>query len=249
MSATKNKPAKSENESRLSDATYQRLLDDILSGRRRPGAPLSELALTRELKVSRTPVHLAILQLIKDGLVEQEPNCRPVVRGFTARDVHEMFEMRILLEGETARLAATRMKRVALDKLLRLHQKLGARKNRASWLKSWVDYDETFHRTIAEGAANARLASDVLRYRLLHRGLNVIGFAEDQAPLDTLRGAVDEHARILDALAVNDPEAARDAMRVHLRNWQRFFASLFDRDSDSLAGSPNLILFDETVSS
>ena len=60
-------------DNRLSDVVYERLLEDILSGRRRAGEPLSELALTKILKVSRTPVHNAMLQLIKDGVRQTGP--------------------------------------------------------------------------------------------------------------------------------------------------------------------------------
>ena len=97
-------------DNRLSDVVYESLLEDILSGRRQAGEPLSELALTKVLKVSRTPVHNAMLQLIKDGLVKQDPNCRPVVMGVESKDIIEIYEMRILLEGETAYQAATRMR-------------------------------------------------------------------------------------------------------------------------------------------
>ena len=101
----------------LTRTVYEQLLEDILSGRRRPGEPLSELALPRELGVSRTPVHNAMLQLTKNGLINQLRNCRPVLRGLTHKDIHQMFEMRILLQYEAARLAASRMDAAPLGRL------------------------------------------------------------------------------------------------------------------------------------
>ncbi len=232
-------------DNRMSDVVYQRLLDDILSGRRQVGEPLSELALTKVLKVSRTPVHNAMLQLIKDGLVKQDPNCRPVVMGVESKDIIEIFEMRILLEGETAYRAATRMPVNTLQKLKRLHDKTAAPSPRKKWLKGWADYDAEFHRTIAKASGSNRLAHDVSRYRLLHRGLNLFGFNEEEAPLETLQTAVDEHAQILDAIERGKGRAARSAMQGHLRRWQKFFAKLFDDQDDSRTDHSGLIQFED----
>ncbi len=230
-------------DNRMSDVVYERLLDDILSGRRQAGEPLSELALTKVLKVSRTPVHNAMLQLIKDGLVKQDPNCRPVVVGLESKDIIEIYEMRILLEGETAYRAATRMRAMTFQKLKRLHDKTAKPQPRKKWLKGWADYDAEFHRSIAKASGSRRLAHDVSRYRLLHRGLNLFGFDEEEAPLVTLQTAVDEHAQILDAIEHGKGRAARSAMHTHLRRWQKFFAKLFDDQADSLAKQTGLIQF------
>ncbi len=230
-------------DNRMSDVVYERLLDDILSGRRQAGEPLSELALTKVLKVSRTPVHNAMLQLIKDGLVKQDPNCRPVIMGIEAKDIIEIFEMRILLEGETAYRAATLMKKNTLQKLQRLHDKTAETQPRKKWLKGWADYDAEFHRAIAKASGSQRLAHDVSRYRLLHRGLNLFGFNEEEAPLETLQTAVDEHAQILEAIEHGKGRAARSAMHTHLRRWQKFFAKLFEDKADSLQDDPGLIQF------
>ena len=230
-------------DNRLSDVVYERLLEDILSGRRRPGEPLSELALTKVLKVSRTPVHNAMLQLIKDGVVKQDPNCRPVVVGIESKDIHEIFEMRILLEGETAYRASTRMQTKTLQRLKQLHDKTAKPQPRKKWLKGWADYDAEFHRTIAKASGSNRLVHDVSRYRLLHRGLNLFGFDEEDVPLNTLQTAVDEHAQILDAIKKGDGRAARSAMHGHLRRWQKFFAKLFEDRADSLIDHPGLIQF------
>jgi DNA-binding GntR family transcriptional regulator len=230
-------------DNRMSDVVYERLLEDILSGRRQAGEPLSELALTKVLKVSRTPIHNAMLQLIKDGVVKQDPNCRPVVMGIESKDIVEIFEMRILLEGETAYRATTRMPVKTLRKLKRLHDKTAAPQPRKKWLKGWADYDAEFHRAIAENSGSRRLANDVSRYRLLHRGLNLFGFDEEEAPLNTLQTAVDEHAQILDAIKQGNGRAARSAMQNHLRRWQKFFAKLFEDRTDSLDDHPGLIQF------
>src|SRR5271155_3815199 len=93
------------------ESIYHTLLQGILNGHYAHQAVLSELALARELGVSRTPVHDALRQLAKDGLVTREQNCRARVAGITPDDVFEVFEMRKFLEGPAAELAAGRMDR------------------------------------------------------------------------------------------------------------------------------------------
>ena len=94
---------------RLSDAVYETLLEAILSGQLAPGTIVSEVSLARQLAVSRTPVHDALRQLAKDGLVQQRANRRAVIATVSRDDVHDIFEMRKLLEGEAARRVERRL--------------------------------------------------------------------------------------------------------------------------------------------
>src|SRR2546423_5792926 len=102
---------------RLSDAVYETLLEAIISGRLASGSIVSEVSLAKQLDVSRTPVHDALRQLAKDGLVEQRPGRRAIITTFTKEDIHDIYEMRKLLEGESARRAALRIDRATLGQL------------------------------------------------------------------------------------------------------------------------------------
>lgn len=204
--------------SRLSEQVYQTLLESVLSGSLAPGAAVSELAVAKQLGVSRTPVHDAIRQLVKDGLLRQEPNRRAVVAEFTAADIREVFELRRLLEGEAAALAAPRIARPTLQALRATADQLAKVWGKPGWVERWADFDEEFHAAVARAAGSKRLCQEVLRYRRLHRGLN-----KTHTAADSLRQALDEHLAILDALDRRDPVAARTAMEVHIREWENFF--------------------------
>src|SRR3982751_3100555 len=95
----------------LVESVYEALLQRIMGGDLRSGSIVSELALAQELGVSRTPVHDAVRQLAKDGLVVREGTRRARVTDFSPDDVFEIFEMRKYLEGAAAELAAGRMDR------------------------------------------------------------------------------------------------------------------------------------------
>ncbi len=86
---------------RLRVATVIR--EAILSGSLLPGAPLIEKTIAEDLEISRAPVREAIRTLAKEGLVESIPYKGSRVRVLHARDVHEVYSMRGLLERYAVR--------------------------------------------------------------------------------------------------------------------------------------------------
>jgi DNA-binding GntR family transcriptional regulator len=219
MSGSKtNAKTADEAKSRLSEEVYESLVQMILGGDLLPGQPVSELELSRRLAVSRTPVHEAIKQLVKDGLIAQAPNRRPVVVSLTAEDIFDVYEMRRILESEAAAKAAARMDRMTLDRLNASLKPFLESSRDAATIARWVEADDAFHDAIAHASGSPRLASDINRYRLLHRVFN-----RSHTDPTILAQAAREHAQILAAIGDRDASAARQAMQHHLEEWQRFF--------------------------
>jgi DNA-binding GntR family transcriptional regulator len=208
----------------LADSVYESLLEAIVSGKCESGAILSEVAVAKDLNVSRTPVHHAIVQLARDGLVEQSSGRRARVARFTRDDLFEVFEMRKFLEGPAAELAAGRLDQRQLGPLRAAVEDLVARQGSENWPALWVDHDDEFHATIASASGNSRLAMDIDRYRLLHRGFNRM--FRERAPLED---ALDEHTQILKSLSERDGLASRQAMIAHIETWQDYFVQNFPR--------------------
>lgn len=207
---------------RLSDAVYETLLEAILRGRLATGEVVSEVALAQKLQVSRTPVHDALRQLAKDGLVRQEANRRAVIASFTAEDIYDIFEMRKILEGEAARRAATRIGPQVLAELRRMMGDLKADPEAPNWITRWADFDDAFHSAIAAAAGSPRLAQDISRYRMLHRGINKLS-----TTVEALQQAMAEHEAILEALDARNAKASHAAMINHLQGWQAYFVRHF----------------------
>jgi DNA-binding GntR family transcriptional regulator len=202
----------------LSETVYHRLLEDILTGHYPHGTVISELGLARVLGVSRTPVHDALRQLAKDGLVHRERNCRARVAGLSRDDIFEVFEMRKLLEGPAAELAAARMDRRHLAPLRAAADALQAKPLGRNWTSEWAEFDDLFHRTIADASGNRRLAQDINRYRLLHKGFNRLATEPG-----CLQAAMAEHMGILAALEAHNGPLARKLMVAHIVVWQDYF--------------------------
>lgn len=205
---------------RLSEQVYESLVEMIVRGKLQSGQPVSEVELARTLSVSRTPIHEAVKQLVKDGLVVQAANRRPVVVAFTSEDVRDVYEMRRILESEAAAKAAERMDRQTLQRLEAELTEFRKRKVGPASITQWVRLDDDFHSAIANAAGSPRLAADIDRYRLLHRVFN-----RSHRDASVLKQATEEHEKILRALKRRHAEEARQAMRLHLEEWQRFFAN------------------------
>lgn len=205
---------------RLSEQVYESLVEMIVRGQLQPGQPVSEVELARTLSVSRTPIHEAVKQLVKDGLIVQAANRRPVVISFGPDDVRDVYEMRRILESEAAAKAADRIDRPTLDRLDSSLTAFRKSKLNTSSIAQWVKLDDEFHSAIANAAGSPRLAADIDRYRLMNRVFN-----RSHTDATVLKQAAEEHARILEGLKNRSADDARKAMRNHLEEWQRFFAN------------------------
>lgn len=218
------KPVDAGNETSLVGAVYESLLEAIMAGRLAPGTVLSEVSLAKQMQVSRTPVHDALRQLAKDGVVEQSAGRRARVASFTRDDLFEIFELRKYLEGPAAELAAGRMDQRQLAPLRAMADELGSDSTRVDWTERWIDYDEAFHNAIAHSSGNRRLAHDINRYRMLQRGFNRMS-----TDVPSLQRALQEHNEILSALEARDGARAREAMVNHITAWQTYFVEHFPR--------------------
>jgi DNA-binding GntR family transcriptional regulator len=210
------------NEVRLSERIHQLLLERILNGQMKAGDIVAEKKLAVELGVSRTPVHDALRDLIKDGFLHQQMNKRPVVSGFSAADVYDIFEIRILLEGEACYQAASRMDRITLTELRAQADYLQKADKDHTWLEQWAQFDDQFHRSIAKASGSKRLMQDIIKHRLSHRALNI----QAESPY-SFSNSLQEHFLILDALDLRDSKMAKKAMQTHIRESQALFVSKF----------------------
>lgn len=84
------------------------LRDLVLTGEIEPGERLSEVALAQRLNVSRTPLRSAMQRLEQEGLVTLIPSGGYAVRSFSKQEVRDAIELRGVLEGTAARMAAER---------------------------------------------------------------------------------------------------------------------------------------------
>ncbi len=205
------------------NSVYQRLLDEIREGALLPGDRLREIDLSNRLGVSRTPVREAIRQLEADGLVTHVPRQGATVRSLSYAEVMELYEMRAVLEGTAARLAARAASDIELDELEVLNDQLA----QAGTGPEAARINRVFHATLLDVAKNRFLAKSMLS---LQKALLILGPSQ---LLDNERAdaAVAEHRRIMAALKSRDSAAAEMEMRTHIQAGQRMrIRALQERD-------------------
>ena len=107
--------AKKERAPSIAEArVYRELKTAITGGQYRAGSVLVQEELCRQFKASRTPVRDALTHLQAEGLVVAMPNKGVVVRDFSPKDVHDIYEIRALLESAAAQDAVGRIPKASL---------------------------------------------------------------------------------------------------------------------------------------
>jgi DNA-binding GntR family transcriptional regulator len=204
-------------ESRV-DHIFEILGDEIVSGAIRPGEKLPEEQLARRFGTSRAPLREALRRLEERRLVTRIPNVGVRVRSFTPGDFCELYQVRSVLEGLAARLAAERGERGALTSLRRDYQAHLAAVESGNEHPRQRDLD--FHHSLALASGNqmliALLCRDFYSFFAICRRQFVRVPGRDQR-------AVVEHRRVLEAIEDGDGELAELQMRRHVLNAKRNF--------------------------
>jgi len=187
----------------LADHVFRTLEEEILSGRYENGETLTESRLCESMGVSRTPVREALRRLEQEGLVRMEAGKSARVLGVTGKDLCDIYDIRMRVEGLAARLAATHAKPEQLKRLedvVELEEFYIA-KGDPDKIRNM---DSRFHQMIYEYADNYQL--QLMLTDLHHRIQNY-----RRMSLNAPRRAVNmscEHRQILEDIKRGDADAA-----------------------------------------
>ncbi len=194
----------------LGEWAYEVILDRLLSREIAPGATLQERTLGDALRISRTPIREALTRLEAEGFVTRHAGRLLMAREIPARELMEIFQVRMMLEVEAVSLAIPNIdsgKLVMLRKLFESQRKRPLPHGGLHW-----DADDLLHGTIAEAAGNATLADMIVSLRRKTRMFNL-----KRMP-DRFDAGTEEHLAIIDALERHDERQARRAMVTHIEN-------------------------------
>jgi DNA-binding GntR family transcriptional regulator len=195
----------------------------ILSRRFKPGERLVEERLAEELGVSRNPVREAIRGLASEGLIEVTARRGASVVKMTEQEARETIEVRALLEGHNARLAARRRDKEIIKRVERVLAK-GSLAVASGRFDQLADLNQKFHRELAAAGQNTVLGE--LLKKLRERTAMLF------SPTDPARQARswDEHAAILRAIIIGDERAAAALASEHvIRAGSDYLFGLDDR--------------------
>jgi len=197
-----------------SEAAYLLIRDRILSLALPPGSLVHEAQLREELSIGRTPIREALQRLAHEKLVRSVPNRGTFITDVNITDLARITEVRVVLEGHAARLAAERgtaADRAALGELL-----TGLGSVELTDQRELMKLDHEIHRSIYRCARNSFLESTLERYFDL--SLRLWFLVLDQGV--RLREAVTEHRTLLEAILAGDGDSAEQAMRHHVSGFE-----------------------------
>lgn len=203
-------PSSKDSDESITDQTYRALVQMILSKELMAGVPLQERKLAETLGVSRTPLREAMNRLAGNGILIRLPNRGLTVRSFDIKDYIEVLHVRRLLEGETASLAALRIRRADIQAVREQILELMSKPN-PSTNDHW-GVDDALHGLVATAADSQLLSSLIQELRSRTRIFDM-----KQLPERFLPGC-QEHLAILEALETGNPDTARRAMITHIEN-------------------------------
>lgn len=191
----------------------------IVSGEMRPGELYSASGLAERFGISATPVREAMLDLVKQGLVEVVRNRGFKVTVISEADLDEITQIRQLLEPTAA---AEAVPHVAAGELDALREFASAIVDAAAEgdLVSYINADREFHLRLLRAAGNHRLVRivDDLRAQTRLYGLSAL------VASGRLADSAQEHVEMCDLIAAGDAKKLKKLMSTHLRHTRREWA-------------------------
>jgi DNA-binding GntR family transcriptional regulator len=209
----------------LAGSVYEAIFAQLMSLKIAPGARITVDNLVRELNVSQTPIREALGRLEGEGLV-----IKTHLIGFSAapqitrRRFDELYQLRLLLEPDSAARAAIAMDDDKLSALREAAGVMGRREGGDERLRysTFARQDAMFHDKILEIAGN-ELIRETLNHQHTHFHIFRLMFHSR-----VTEEALDEHEALLAALEGGDSSAAERAMRIHLEHSRDRLLPAFD---------------------
>lgn len=198
-----------------SEKAYHLIKDKIITLELAPSAVIDEQALMRELDLGRTPIREALQRLNAEGLVHIVPRRGMFVTDISITDLQKIFEVRTVLTGFCARLAA---QRATTDQIAQMERVLrDLEQVQSGDYRVLIDIDRRFQRLMYQAAGNDILAESL--DRLYDLSLRIWYLVLHQ--LGDVRDAIEQHRQVAEALKARDGARAEALIQQHIVQFQQ----------------------------
>ena len=197
----------------LSEIAYEKIKEAIIVNELAPGQEVSESQLAERFAMGKAPLRRALASLTQEGLVQPQSRRGYVIEPLTMKDIHDIWDVRLLLETEAARLAAGNVDERYLKGLDRVCKKGYIHGNRATQ-RAYLSANREFHLAICRSSGNARLAK-ILEQLIDHMSrMLFLGILVAQSAEHWEHG----HTELVIALVNGDGEKAAAITKEHLES-------------------------------
>ena len=214
----------------LGNKIFTVLRDKILNEEYTQGQKLNEVALSKELNISRTPIREALKQLELEGLVKSIPNKGVCVGGVSHRDIDDMLEIRYALEGLAIQLAIERINDEELEKIKEVYDLMEFYAEKGDQEK-FNEINIAFHEAIyrcTQSKYFEQLLTDINYY------IHVTSRHSIRQP-DRLISAAQEHREIYEAILARDKDLAKEKIQNHIRKTQVLVRNYYEKKQQDKA--------------
>ncbi|VTU45855.1 Pyruvate dehydrogenase complex repressor (plasmid) [Variovorax sp. PBL-E5] len=185
----------------------------ILSGKLRPGDKLTEQDLAAEYRVSRTPIREAIRQLEVERLVSRTPFVGVTVTQLRPSEIIELLDIREVLEGLVARLAAKELQPEQRTRLRKTFDRMTASAKSGNVVQ-YLDEALAFRRILVECSRSETLTQYVMG---IENRLRLVGNRTALIP-GRMQAAISEHKKLLQAIEAGEAQAAEQLNRERIQH-------------------------------
>jgi len=199
----------------LSKKAYHLIKEKIVTLELAPSSVIDEQTLMKELELGRTPIREALHRLAAEGLVDIVPRRGMFVANISITDLQNILEVRMVLVGFCARLAAQRITEEQIAQMEAILQDLEQVQDGDA--KALMAIDERFQGLLCQAADNEFLA-EVLG-RLYAQSLRLWYLALDR--LSGVREVIGQHRGVAEALKAGDEARAEALIQQHISQFQQ----------------------------
>lgn len=201
------------NRKALRHEVYDNLLLYILTGIVPADSRIDENDLANKLGISRTPLREAISRLVQEGLVTEIPYKGCFVKNFTSAEVKQIYDVRIVLEAKSVRLAVNNMTDENIVNLSEIVKQITIEQQKGDILAS-SKLDDQFHMYIAECSGNKILLNLIRELEKQIQLIKVMGNRNNEV---ANQAGSDRHL-IMQVIVNRDAELAAHYMERHIEN-------------------------------
>jgi DNA-binding GntR family transcriptional regulator len=221
------------NRDTLNQRVYSQLREMILTGALAGGTQIEERQLAEEMGVSRTPLREAIGQLSNEGIIEYRPYRGNYVRTFTAKQVNDLYQVRMALESLAMRLAIPKLSQEHIHKIRLILDDVQRALERND-MDGYNEADGRFHKAILDITGNDTLKEALGRLAAQIQMVRVIANQDHDVVESTAR----ERPLILAALEARDADEAARLMEAHIDGVRRAVIAQLEAmaESEHVAG-------------
>lgn len=195
----------------IRELIFQYLRDAIVSGQMEPEDHLIEEELGKKLNVSRTPIREAIRKLELEGLVQRSPRRGVIVRKFSLNDVMEIYDIRSVLEGYAAKLAADNIEPHERVKLRSVMEEMRENIQNGNKVEEMEKHKEWLL-TVYAASKNSRLEQLLITYADYLQFFRTVSLQDPGRSLEIIK----EHESMTRAIETGDGELAEKIAREHV---------------------------------